>query len=168
MKRIVTASELVDIMQGFKTATFTSLDYVGEARLKKTGNPFPNATKACTLSGAVGAIHYSDIVEHQMDREGVSGNYVPAPRQWGERQGNLVFHKGEWYVEIKVQAAGEPVYYSDASCARQLDFDTEVKPFLPVKKEGERQPVENKVIWRDVKVSNIRTMRLDGDELVVK
>lgn len=129
-------------------------------RMRKTNNPYVGAVKLSTVNCVVNC-NYSNSVNNQCAREDIDTEFESAPRQWGQRiQGTpFVEHKGEFYLETKVERSlGETKIVHNG---KELSWE-DVQEFLPKKNEGARQPNEKKVIWRDYKVSSIKSVTVNG------
>jgi hypothetical protein len=146
----------------------------------KSGNPFGGTCrthrlrKMSRVGGMIGWV-YENAVNNQRAREGkpcdpVTGeveHFTPEARRWGVRRrrvdGSLspfVDHKGETYLEVKVERS--------LQCEYRLDDGTPVdaslvEPWLPNKPEGRRQMVDKPVILRDYSLSNIREVTINGE-----
>ncbi len=68
----------------------------------------------------------------------------------------------ELYLEMRVLNTLGHVYILDGKELSEAEAEEIVKPWLPVKKEGERQAVDKPVILRDYKMSSILQITLDG------
>lgn len=65
----------------------------------------------------------------------------------------------ELYLEMKVENSGDYIYMLNG-----VEIPKEqVAPYLPKKKEGERQDVEKTVILRDYKIENVEQITIDGE-----
>lgn len=143
-------------------------------------NPFVGLRKVARVNGIINW-HYENAVNNQRCREETptdnEGNIIPfeaAHRQWGYREttpdGKLtpfVFNPktGERYLELKVQRSLEYQYVDANGNVIPAEL---VNPFLPQRKEGARQQVENPVILRDYKLSNIKQLQMGGELFVVE
>jgi len=136
-------------------------------RMRKTGNPFlgQGVEKESTFGGLVGG-RYANFVDNQAgreDKEDMMG-FEPQPRKWGERVGNLVTHKGKWYVEMGVKSHGGTRYVRNGVELTGADLDL-LKSFIPEKKTAKTQDhLKTKVVWRDVGLDTIRRIRAWGQE----
>ncbi len=140
-------------------------------------------TKSTHINGIVNFL-YESSVNRQRGREDLEMNFESEPRKWGCRlhiQGKLlpfVHHKkgivqpshrdiqkltnlphaDELYLEMKCQNVYNVQYYQ---LGKQIDTSV-VEPYLRDRTEGERQGVENVVVLRDYKLSNIKQITVDG------
>jgi len=109
---------------------------------------------------------YKNAVEKKMEKEGIKGDYTPAPLSWGQHFEDsrvIIEHKGNFYVQIRALRADFVSYrWADTKEDMTEQEIQEMKTFFPQKKEGTRQPSEEKVIIRAIKINNIREVRMDG------
>lgn len=68
----------------------------------------------------------------------------------------------ELYLEMRVLDTLGHYYVLDGKQLTADEANEIVKPWLPVKKEGERQAVDNPVILRDYKMSSVLQLTMDG------
>lgn len=147
-----------------------SLDMTSELKIgkdiKKTGNPFIGSTitKSVSLSGMAGA-SYENMVNAQLGREDKEQTFVAQPRTWGTHVNEyFVEHKGNYYLQVKVEASSTPVYRVDG-----VEVETaKLEPFLPARGEANTQAdLDKKVVIRDVKLDNLKVIRFNGEELAI-
>lgn len=172
MSATMTRSDLVETMQGRKGAFFVTIVAETDPRLLKTGNPYAGATKVSRVNGLLNWI-YENAVNNQRSREnqpldnnGEVEHFTALPRKWGSRVKRndgtvtpLVEHKGKQYLELKVQ---QSLGYEYRDANGNVIDPANVEPFLPKRKEGARQEVDNPVILRDYSIENIQQITLDG------
>ena len=161
--KTITKTELIEKLNAIKGTTFISLDMVTAPRMRKTGNPYMGATKTVSLSGAFN-FDYENSVNNQLEREGKEANFESQGRAWGQREGNLIEHKGVHYVQLKVQGSSEPVFRYEG---KEISKDV-LEPFLQEShKPHTQESLEKEVVVRDVKLDNIKAIRVAGEELLV-
>ena len=163
--REVTTRELREIIDRISGSTAVSLDIETEPRMRKSGNPFLNngVKKDVTLNGLIG-FFYGNAVNNQLGREDKELNFKPQPRKWGERVGHVVEHKGNVYLEVKVQGSSRPTYHIDGET---VDVE-ELRPFLYASRKPHTQDeLDEQIILRDVKLSNILRIRMLNEEFVI-
>lgn len=136
-----------------------------------------------TVSNVIINFLYENSVNNQRAREDISEVFKAEPRKWGSRlhlekrllpfvhhiQGlklpshriitslNALPHCDELYLETKIQTSLSTTYFQNG---KEIDASI-VEPFLPERNEGQRQQVEKKVILRDYKLINIRSITMD-------
>lgn len=172
MSATITRSDLVETMKGRRGSFFVTIVAETDPRLLKTNNPFTGVRKISRVNGLLNWI-YENAVNNQRVREnqpldtaGDVEHFHSMPRKWGSRLRRedgtvtpLVEHKDKHYLELKVQKSlGHE--YRDGNDA--VIDPAAVAPFIPKRKEGERQEVDNPVILRDYAIENITQITLDG------
>ena len=167
----MTKTDLVEVLMSRKGAFFGTIVAETDPRMKKTDNPYVGATKISRVNGLLNWI-YENAVNRQRCREnqplddiGEVEHFEAHPRKWGVRlrreDGSitpLVEHKGSFYLELKVEKSLGYEYRKDGVT---LD-PKEVEQYLPKRKEGARQQVDNPVILRDYCIDNIKQITMDG------
>jgi hypothetical protein len=167
----MTRGDLVNAMQTRKGAFFATIVAETDPRLLKTGNPYVGTTKISRVNGLLNWI-YENAVNNQrvrenqpLDNAGEVEHFTALPRKWGVRVKRtdgtvtpLVEHNGKHYLEVKVQKS---LGYEYRHNGATID-PAKVEPFLPKRKEGARQEVDNPVILRDYALENIQQITIDG------
>jgi hypothetical protein len=167
----MTKADLVSALMSRKGAFFGTIVAETDPRMKKTDNPFVGAMKISRVNGLFNWI-YENAVNRQRVREnqplddaGEVEHFDAHPRKWGVRLRRedgtvtpLVEHKGSYYLEMKVERSLGYEYRKDG-----VTLDPKaVEAYLPQRKEGARQEVDNPVILRDYSIDSIRQITLDG------
>lgn len=162
--KISTADKIRETLSGISRPTFLSLLAVTEPKLRK-GCPALGVRKISKILG-IANFRYENSVNSQREREGKPANFESLPRTWGERILGcpLVAHKGEFYLEVKVERVLKSARYVDGQ-GRFISRDI-IAPYLPPSRDSGRQGTEKAVILRDYKLSSIRNLRIGGRELV--
>ena len=156
---------LIKILLDIDMSTFAEVTAITEPKMRKTDNPFfGRVEKISKMNVNFGGI-YKNAVEKKMEKEGIEGNYEPAPLKWGQHYRDsrvIIEHKGNYYAQLRPLRA-DYVSYRWAENLKEMTEQEiqEMKTFFPQKKEGSRQPAENKVIIRTIKIKNIREIRMD-------
>ena len=157
---------LVDTLLNVNMSVFAEVTAITDPRMNKTGNSFlGQVEKISKMNVNFGGI-YKNAVEKKMEKEGIEGDYEPAPLQWGQHYRDsrvIIEHKGNFYAQMRPLRA-DVVSYRWKDSKRELTEEEikEIKVFFPKKKEGSRQPTEEKVIIRTIKIPNIREIRMNG------
>jgi hypothetical protein len=150
--------------------------------------PFAGLVKVSTVNGMIN-FNYENAVNRQRSREGNAEVFESASRKWGKRlyetpetaarrnPRHLPFVAKNWkedtitvdefneipndelYLEMKVENSGDYIYMLNGE---EIPKE-KVAPYLPKKKEGERQDVEKTVILRDYKIENVEQITIDGE-----
>ncbi len=161
-----TKSKLLTFFLNYVGHSLIGLTILTDARLKKTGNPYGKVLKKTRLLANIG-FHYSNSLNSQAKREGKEIEFDIQPRRWGIRLPNcaLVEHKGNHYLECKVEKTFEVNYFLENGAPIEKSA---IEAFLPKKRESSTQDeLDKKVILRDVKLENILSMRLNGENVIV-
>ena len=156
-------AKLVEMLMNRKGCTIVSIKATTDARLKKTGNTHGACSKVARVNGMIGW-NYTNSVNNQRVREDLAPTFEALPRLWGERiQGTpLVVHKGEYYLEVKVERVMEVTYIRDRD--GEILTYAEVEPFLPSKPEATRGGTDKVIYPTDYKIANIDEIKIDGVE----
>jgi len=149
-----------------KGTTFASVDSITEPRMRKTGNRFLGlVAKHQTFQVCFGD-DYETGVQRKADQEGLDIEFVAQPLKWGRHYRDSKFvieHKDNFYLQCRVLKSNAVEYrWIESGIPLTADEVAELKTFFPQKKEGERQPAEDKVIYRTVKVGNLTEIRMFG------
>jgi hypothetical protein len=171
--RRYTAEELREILMELRGAKAATIFAKTEPKMRKTDNPYiGRVLKHSQVNGMVNW-HYENSVNNQREREGHGEIFEALPRKWGTRikrpDGTLtplVEHKGQWYLEVKVQQTIRHEYRF-VGTERKLNRISmeELRKFLTERTgEGARQELEKVVILRDYALENIYQLTLDGQE----
>ena len=177
-------------IRSIKGCTFISMRYTSEPSLNKSQK------LAVSLMGGFNEIvpivkvtdgqfqanySYENAVNNRGEKEqGHSIDFVSAPLRWGQwvagQVNKLIEHKGELYfrfyglkngkVENEYFVGGKP------ATSEQIEFIKKCTEKGEVKSQASAGLTENQVITRNVKVSNILSLSVDGkvyeiDERVV-
>lgn len=162
MKKI-TRTELATIIKASKGATFISVDIETDPRMTKSNNPYVGAVKQVTLNGIIN-FDYANSVNSQLQREGKETDFVSKARVWGTWDGNLITHKGEYYLNMKVENSSESAYIFNGVV---LDSKV-VEPFLPKSSKPHTQAeLDKEIVVRDIKFESIKKIRAFGEEYVI-
>jgi hypothetical protein len=165
----LTRSALVDAIQNRRGAFPLTIVAETEPAMRKTDNPYVGTTKIARVNGFCGA-DYENGVLRRRSAEGVHEPWEALPRKWGQRVARdngsltgLVRHVNKdgierWYVELFVGKSLQHEYRFNGAV---LDGNL-LHPFMPQRREGERQGLEKPVIVRDYAVDNIQQVTMDG------
>lgn len=156
--QLVTKSQLVEVLRGLKTSTFARIISSTEPKVKK-GCPYAGLKK---ISSALVNINYSygNAVNNRRNKENREADFKSAPRIWGNKIPNtpLIENDGEYYLETRfMNAPKETIYVSNGNVVES----EKVKPFLYATSSSSRQQVENPVIVRNFKISNIVEIQIN-------
>lgn len=164
--------ELVAHIVGLKGVSFATLITETEPSMNKTGNRFHGRIrKISKIAGMIGNWSYKNSVNNQLDREGQTADFEPHPRAWGNRlQGSgIVEHKGQLYVEVKIEGITEDPRYewNDGTQLTKTEL-SELKQWLKKSSAPSTQDeLEKKVILRDYKLDSIKIVHAFGKKFEI-
>jgi len=154
--------------------TFVNIETMTDASkelLKPKSNPF-NGLQKFTVSNVQifqnkNGSAYEAKVKRDLEKEGKNGDdFQLQPRTWGERIKNtpLVFHKGEFYLEVMFTGkVGDVKYFFEGKEIAKEKLTN----YLRAKKEGNQGGLEKKVIIRTYKIESITAITIDKQKYVV-
>lgn len=130
------------------------------ALIAPKSNPYKGITKLGEVNGVINWV-YETAVNRQRVKEDKEPDFTAFPRKWGQRiKGTpLVEHKGQHYLEMKVQSARARYFLA----TREVPYE-EVKPHLRPNGPS-RQGVDNEIILRDYALEHIKAITY-GQETV--
>jgi len=166
IKTTYTTNKLLTFFLNYVGHSLIGLTILTDARLKKTGNPYGKVLKKTRLLANIG-FHYSNSLENQAKRENKNIDFQVQPRRWGIRlpKSALVEYNGNYYLECKVEKTFEVNYFLENGAPIEKSA---IEEFLPKKRESSTQEeLTKKVILRDVKLENILSMRIQGENVLV-
>lgn len=154
--KTLTRPELVELLKNVKGSTFCSIETETVPKTKK-GCPL-NLKRLSKVSGCIG-FNYTNSVNTQRAKEGLSEDFKAVARVWGNRIQNtpLVEHKGNNYLEVKVQSATSDFFANSA----RISLD-KIKQWLY--NSETRQGLDKEVIVRDYKIENITRIKINKEE----
>jgi len=155
---MLTVTELRAALLGIKGAMIITIEAETLPQMRKTDNPYLGTRKVSAVNGVINWV-YEIAVNNQRLREDKEADFTAFPRKWGKRiKGTpLVEHKGQYYLEMKVQSAKAHYVQGDAEIAV-----SELIPYF-YERSKSRQGVEKEVILRDYALENIKGIRWGGE-----
>jgi len=174
----ITKEELQTKLSNLRASTAVSIQTETLPKLLKsnrtTGEACPyeegDISKVGIMGGLIGC-RYANRVNNQLGREDKDLNFRAQPRKWGTLMDNrvLVHHinkQGEenYYIEMHVLSSQRPIYlWGDT----EINVE-ELRHYLPKKDAPHTQEnLEKKIVLRDVKLSNIKRIKIGGELYVV-
>ncbi|KKL53560.1 hypothetical protein LCGC14_2274200 [marine sediment metagenome] len=109
--------------------------------------------------------NYENSVNRQREREGNIPDFQVKPRKWGERVKNtpLITHKGNIYLEMKVQKVLRTEYFIQNKYGiLVLTTHEKIKQYLRKKNNQSQQELTKQVILRDYKLGSIIGLVMDS------
>ena len=167
----ISQSQLRQIIEETKGATFAQVICVTDPKLKKTNNPFYVDGKCVVVKENVLNVTinfiYANSVNNQRAREGKETTFTPHPRKWGVRVPNssLVEHNGTTYLECRVNNV-KSTQYIDTRTGNVVPFE-DIQEFLPSKSSSSTQGTSKEIIVRDFKLSSIKQINLNKEQYKV-
>ena len=148
--------------------TFASVQICTDLKMNKKNNPYyGRVQKKSSLQISLNAV-YSNLVNSRLEKEGKENDFI-AKENWHTpvfdgKNGSLVAHreKGGLYLKVIVNKVLESIYILDGREATTEEIN-EIKSFIPVKKEGVNQGLDNPVIVRVIALENI--LQVNGIDL---
>ena len=147
----------------FKTHTTPKMNKTGKTESgEKIDNPFldKDVKKESVIFGVV-KFDYASEVNDQRLSENKNADFVSSKRAWGEKSGCFVSHKGELYIDTMVNETAS-MYIVDG----EIIDKSELSSFLPKESENKAQDIEDKIIINTIKLSNIKEVNFNGDNIV--
>jgi hypothetical protein len=151
-----------DNLLAVKGAAIVTIHTETVPAMRKTDNPYVGVVKKSAVNGIINWV-YESCVNRQRVREGMEADFSAFPRKWGQRiKGTpLVEHKGQHYLEMKVQSAQARYFLG----TREVTHE-EIKPYLRAASPS-RQGVEKEVILRDYALENIKAVVYGGETIPI-
>lgn len=166
-------SSIQDLLKDVSGNAIISIDTVTPVALKGgASNPMKGKVHKVMIGGNVMVFTnktingYEAMVERRLAKEGKDpASFQLGQRQWGKRIEGTPFveHNGEMYLEVIFLKPGKSYYELNAQ-----QINPEFIEGLPEKKaEGEQGGLDNKVVIRTFKVSNIAGITINGEHHVL-
>jgi len=167
--KVVSRSELQNVIETVKTSTFVSVHVETEVDMNKTDNPFYGATKENQVAGQIG-FDYETNVNNQLGREDKPLDFTAQAHKWAIPMENgcknLVQNRdrSKTYLRMKVTSAGEPSYKFNG----QVILKETIQPYLKVHKKPHTQAdLDKEIVVRMYCLTNILGMKILGQDLTV-
>jgi hypothetical protein len=155
---MITVEQLRNNLLTMKGSAIVTINAETVPAMRKTGNPYANAVKVSAVNGIINWV-YETAVNRQRTREDLEADFRAYPRKWGNRivGAPLVEHKGNYYLEMKVQSARATYLVGNTEVSHN-----DITPYLrPLSKS--RQGVTREVILRDYALENIKSILYAGE-----
>jgi len=170
----ITINDLVRELILLKGSTFINIRTKTKVTMNKTNNPFYDRVEKDTWQVVNINFDYENAVNNKLTKEGKEADFEAKARKWGERVDNtpIITHKGEFYVELGFlndKQKPKVTYLLDGNVATEDEL-LAIKPFFKEKNEEtllEHQGTENVVKIRDVKLSNIKEIKINGNHYIL-
>jgi hypothetical protein len=111
---------------------------------------------------------YENMVNRRLQQLNMNPRFEVGPRAWGHRIPNTPFitHNGELYLEVIFLKAGEVSYKLDGEPIKEADI-IGLKERSEPGHQGGLGATEKAVIIRTFKVSNVKTITVDGERHIL-
>ena len=180
MKQSNFENAVVALVKGVKGCQFISMGYVSEPSLNKaqklavsmmSGNSEIVEIKKISFGQFQINYSYENAVNNRGEKEsGEKVDFISSPLRWGQwvegQVNKLIEHKGELYLRFYGVSNGkvESKYYIGGieASKEQVEFIKQCTERGSVKTQESVGLVENQVIARSVKISNITEITING------
>lgn len=160
VRQVTTTANLTAILQAVKGAKIATIITETTPDLKKRNNPFDNVMKRTTMN-VLFNFNYRKALDKALVAAGEAPSNRPAgKRAWGEKVPNspFIMHKGHMYLEVKNNGRASKVeWFVDGEAIASA----QIEPWLPAKQKQE-------VPMCDVRIENIKELRVDGVQYVIQ
>jgi hypothetical protein len=169
--KVVTAGQMEQVIEGSVKGT-TAVSVVSETEVRmvkkhretKEANPYLGAIKRQKKNGMIG-FDYGNSVNNQAEREGKDERDAKS-RTWGVLSESRLFvhHKGNSYLQLKLQSVTDTVYLLDG---REIP-EADIKPYLSASSKSSTQAdLDKQVVVNDIKMANINAITMQGETYVL-
>jgi hypothetical protein len=165
---VISGVVLIEKIKSISGTTMASIvvETIPDIKNPKTSGMTDRLRKRSYVSITLG-FNYSNSVNRQRTKEGVEPDFEALPRKWGTRipKTSLVEHKGELYLETKINRVIDTKYILDGQEVQYGD----IEQYLRAKPQSSgRQGVNNEIILRDYKLSSIVAITMFGQTYIVR
>lgn len=165
----ISNAQLQAMLLAVKGARMATITMETEPAMRKTNNPYyGNVTKRTTMNITMN-FSYENSVNNQRTKEGSDNTFQASPRKWGERIPGTCFvtHKGFTYMEVKANGAPQSTEYFLTDNGQPI-AKADLELYLQEKSSNAaHQGVEKEIILRDIKITNIREIKINGGHFIV-
>lgn len=156
-------TDYIALVQGLTQPTLALVTLNSEAKLNKKDvetktipNPYTNVRKVSTMLVEL-APKYEKAVNDQREAEGKEQDFVSGARTWGINLGNgIVENNGKFYISAILKESKETRYLIDGEVVAKADLEK----FMPKKKSGNNQGLEEAVRFMSLSVENIESLEI--------
>lgn len=172
----INTGKLQDIINGIPSHRFVTITTETPVKMNKRNNPYhDNVTKRSTANVSVN-FSYENAVNNRLEKEGKEATFVAAERKWGQKVDNKLVSKTETngdtknYIALGYKSKPSSVEYFLSDTGEAID-KTLFAEFIPERKSNaghQGLSEENEVIYRNVKLGNIKELKYNGIHYIVK
>lgn len=144
---------------------FANIEYEVDARLKKTGNPFPGVTKKTKMTVMLNSEYETGVV-NQLKREGKDESEYrrgenSMPLEFGRNNTIVGFFNGDAALQYRPFDKSNPTteYFTQEGIPVRYE---DIKDFLPSRGKADNQGTEKQILWNKLYMKNLRSMKIDG------
>ena len=129
-------------------------------------NPYYKKATCTKFTNGIINFDYENAVKRQQKREDKEVTFEAKERAWGTHVTRaMIEHKGQYYVQIRVNRTYGHVYRNDAEI---IEYN-KLKCFITPKKESDNQGTDKEIVVRDIKLDgSINSITLDKVKYVLK
>lgn len=165
----VTTTQLAEILAA-KTLTagmptFATVEYITDAKLKKTNNPYANVMKQSRVNILLNS-EYKKAVTNQLAREGKSANEYQQgkntmPIEKCENNNFFGYYDGKPVIEYRPNDNVKPttIYLHDG---KEISKE-QIAAFLPTKNYPTNQGTDRVIPWNKLYLEKVIRMAFDGE-----
>jgi len=167
--KTINKTELLKLLQKVdgNKATFVSVIYNTDARLKKKDNPYLGTRKINKISGLIN-FNYQNRVNNQRIKEGKEDNFQAETRKYGFKaddfNGCLLYGAGDTKLIISPEKSYSPKFVFN----NKLVSKDKIQPWLPKVKETNNQNVDKQIVYMNIDLSNILKITIDKNTYRVR
>lgn len=164
--RLVTINQLEKMLLSINGAKAVTILARTVVKMRKTNNPFYNMVHKTQEHNVFLNFNYGRAVNRQRTRENNTFPFVAQPRKWGVRLPYtcMVLHNDQYYMEAKVERAGDKQYTYRGRPISKDDF----AEFVIAAGHPKSQALQDPVILRDFHTISILEIVLDNVRYRVK
>lgn len=163
MAKFMRRDKFERVLRNTKDVTDLTIAVVTIPQMSKKENPYYGRVQKHKIVNIRLNEDYQKAVNEQRRNEGVIGEFKTAHRAWGThiQDTPLVEHKGEIYLHCIILNDGPSTLLLDGVPAQPEDVAA-INTYLPTSKGSKRQEVVDKIEVRDIKLSSITGLSVDG------
>ena len=165
MKKVITTTELVEMLKDYKGATFVNVVTATEPKMRKTNNPYFGSVRKLTTQTVMLGADYEKAVNKRLEKEGKDADFTKEATYCtpiGSSNAIKQHPNGQIYLYCSFLTNNKPKsrYVFEG---REIEKSL-LEPFLSAKSVSVKQGLteENEVIVRNFKIENVVEITLSG------
>ena len=165
----VTVKELAQILLEMKTqkgaAIIANVLQYTSAKLKKTGNPYPETMKLSNLSILLNTEYETGVVNQLKREDKDESEYKKGkntmPLVYGENNRFIGMFNGEFVLQYRPFDNSRPrtKYVFNGKVIDK----SKIEQYLPATYSAKNQGTEKEILWRKLYLSNVRKIKINGE-----